>query len=153
MHDDDSIGVDLVGRSYDISIVSHQLAHCAKVFEHWWFTRDGMSSSFCSIRPPSGSVWVEERRNVAKPFALIVTDSNVAPTHAAAVQRSLVGDGYHTRDRCRPQASNVCRVRAVPRQDARHGCGSGAGSHVASGHESGHRRGCAGFVSKESRVA
>ncbi len=94
MHDDDSMGVDLAGRSYEISIVSHQLAHCAKVFEHWWFTRDGMSSSFCSKRPPSGSVWVEVKRNVGRPFALIVTDSNVAPTHAAEVQQSLVSDGW-----------------------------------------------------------
>ena len=56
IHDDDSISVDLGPRSYEIPIVSQQLAHCAKVFEQWWYVRDGMSTAFSTKRPPHGSV-------------------------------------------------------------------------------------------------
>lgn len=89
-----SIPVSLGPRSYEISIVSHQLANCAQVFEQWWYMRDGMASSFCRSAPPSGSAWVAEKRKVAKPFALIVTDSNVANTHAVVVQKSLLAGGW-----------------------------------------------------------
>jgi 3-dehydroquinate synthase len=94
IHDDDSISVDLGPRSYEIPIVSHQLAECAKVFEKWWFIRDGMSSAFCTQPPPHGSIWVAEKRNVASPFALIVTDSHVADSHAATVRQSLTTGGW-----------------------------------------------------------
>ena len=60
---DDSIFVDLGPRSYESPIVSNQLADCAKLFEKWWYIRDGMSTAFCPMRPPSGSVWVAERVN------------------------------------------------------------------------------------------
>ena len=63
IHGDDSISVDLGSRTYEIPIVSHQLAHCAKLFEKWWYIRDGMSSAFCTQPPPHGSVWVAEKRN------------------------------------------------------------------------------------------
>ena len=94
LHDDDSIFVDLGPRSYEIPIVSHKLADCAKTFEQWWYVRDGMSSAFCALRPPLGSAWVQEQRQVGKPFALILTDTNVAATHAATVQQSLVSEGW-----------------------------------------------------------
>jgi 3-dehydroquinate synthase len=90
----ESIVVNLGPRSYEIPIVSNQLAECAKTFERWWYTRDGMSSSFCTENPPAGSVWVAEQRQVGKPFSLIVTDSNVAGTHGAAVRQSLTADGW-----------------------------------------------------------
>jgi 3-dehydroquinate synthase len=94
IHGDDTISVDLAKRSYEIPIVSHQLAHCAKVFFKWWYIRDGMSSAFCDKRPPFGSVWIAEKRQVGRPFAVIVTDSNVAQTHAATVRQSLTADGW-----------------------------------------------------------
>lgn len=94
LHDDDSLFVDLGPRSYEIPIVSHQLANCAKTFEHWWYIRDGMSSQFCTHRPPQGSMWVADRRQVDKPFALIVTDSNVARSHAGTVREALITDGW-----------------------------------------------------------
>ena len=94
MDADNSIVVDLGPQSYEIPIVSHQLAHCAQQFERWWTMRDGMSSAFCAQRPPLGSVWLAEQRKVPKPFALIVTDSNVAESHAATVRQSLVQDGW-----------------------------------------------------------
>ncbi len=93
-HDDLSIFVDLGPRSYEIPIVSQQLAHCAKTFEQWWYCRDGMSSSFCSQKPPAGSVWLAEKRQAGKPFAFVVTDSNVAKSHAVTVRQSLVDDGW-----------------------------------------------------------
>ena len=94
IHDDDSISVELGPRTYEIPIVSHQLAHCAKIFERWWYIRDGMSSAFCTKAPPDGSVWVAEKRQVARPLTLIVTDSNVAESHAATVRQSLIADGW-----------------------------------------------------------
>ena len=94
IHGDDSISVDLGSRTYEIPIVSHQLAHCAKLFEKWWYIRDGMSSAFCTQPPPHGSVWVAEKRNAGRPFALIVTDANVASSHAATVRHSLIADGW-----------------------------------------------------------
>ena len=94
IHHDDSISVDLGPRTYEIPIVSHQLAHCAKLFEKWWYIRDGMSSAFCTQPPPHGSVWVTEKRNVGRPFALIITDANVANSHAATVRHSLITDGW-----------------------------------------------------------
>ena len=96
IHDDDSISVDLGPRSYEIPIVSHQLAECARFFAKWWFIRDGMSSSFCETRPPFGSVWLAEKRQVGPPFAVIITDSNVASTHAATVHQSLAADGWRS---------------------------------------------------------
>lgn len=92
---DESLVVDLGPRSYEIPIVSHQLSNCAEQFEQWWYIRDGMSSAFCKKRPPAGSQWVAESRQVGKPTALIVTDSNVAKTHAAAVKMSLTSNGWH----------------------------------------------------------
>lgn len=94
IHEDHSISVDLGPRSYEIPIVSQQLAHCAKTFEHWWYIRDGMSSAFCTHKPPAGSVWATEKRQVEKPFALIVTDSNVAESHAETVRQSLLADKW-----------------------------------------------------------
>ncbi len=94
IHHDDSISVDLGPRSYEIPIVSHQLAHCAKLFEKWWYIRDGMSSAFCTQPPPHGSVWFTDKHNAGRPFALIVTDANVAKTHASTVRQSLIADGW-----------------------------------------------------------
>lgn len=91
---DETISVDLGPRSYEIRILSHQPALCASVFERWWYIRDGMSSAFRPEPPPSGSIWVAERRQVGKPFALIVTDDHVAQTHAATVRQVLSADGW-----------------------------------------------------------
>ena len=91
---DDSIRVDLGPRTYEIPIVSQQLANCAQIFENWWYIRDGMSSAFCTEAPPEGSVWLAEKRQVARPFALIVTDSHVADSHAAVVRHALTADGW-----------------------------------------------------------
>ncbi len=92
--DDDLICVELGPQAYDIPIVSRQLTQCAKIFQQWWYIRDGMSSAFCSAKPPQASLWVAEKRLVAPPFTLIVTDSNVVKTHAATVRESLVSDGW-----------------------------------------------------------
>ena len=92
IHDDDLIRVDLGPRSYEIPIVSDQLADCATLFHRWWALRDGMSSAFCEQRPSVGAQ--SEKRNPGNPFALIVTDSNVAATHAATVRQSLTEKGW-----------------------------------------------------------
>lgn len=92
--EDETISVDLGPRSYEIPIVSHQLADCASVFERWWYIRDGMSSAFRRERPPSGSIWVAEKRKTGKPKALIVTDTHVFGSHAATVSQSLTADGW-----------------------------------------------------------
>ena len=92
IHDDDLIRVDLGPRSYAIPIVSDQLADCATLFHRWWALRDGMSSAFCEQRPSVGAQ--SEKRNPGNPFALIVTDSNVAATHAATVRQSLTEKGW-----------------------------------------------------------
>ncbi len=94
LRDDNSLFVDLGPRSYEIPIVTDQLAQCAKTFFSWWLVRDGMSSSFCPLRPPFGSVGISEKPQVGKPFALIITDSNVAGSHAATVCQSLIADGW-----------------------------------------------------------
>lgn len=94
LREDGSIYVDLGPRGYEIPIVSNRLADCGKMFRQWWYVRDGMSSAFCTAPPPQNSVWVAENRRVDSPFALIVTDSNVSDTHAAAVRQSLAADGW-----------------------------------------------------------
>ncbi|WP_040594010.1 3-dehydroquinate synthase [Schlesneria paludicola] len=90
----DAIQVDLGPRSYEIPIVSHQLADCAKTFYDWWYVRDGMSSAFCSERPPLGSAWTQEKRRVDPPFALLITDANVAELHGKTVQKALIAAGW-----------------------------------------------------------
>lgn len=90
----DAIQVDLGSRSYEIPIVSHKLADCAETFYAWWYVRDGMSSAFCSERPPLGSAWTEQKRRVDPPFALLITDANVAELHGKTVQQALVAAGW-----------------------------------------------------------
>jgi 3-dehydroquinate synthase len=87
---DNSIRVDLGPRSYEIQIVSHQLSHCAEVFERWWSDRNGMSSAFSEKGPSSGKSEPKDNSKLARPFALIITDQNIAATHAEAVRTSLI---------------------------------------------------------------
>lgn len=109
----DSISVDLGPRSYEISIVSHQLSGCASAFEQWWYMRDGMSSAFRTERPPSGSIWIAEQRKVGKPFALIVTDGHVAQTHAETVQQALIADGWRCEKEVVPAGETSKSVEVV----------------------------------------
>lgn len=94
LREDGSIYVDLGPRGYEIPIVSNCLTDCGQMFRQWWYVRDGMSSAFCPAPPPKGSVWVAGKRKVDSPFALIITDANVADSHAAAVRQSLISDGW-----------------------------------------------------------
>ena len=90
----DAIQVDLGPRSYEIPIVSHQLADCAKTFQRWWSIRDGMSSAFCHERPTLGNAGTQETRRLDSPFALLITDANVAERHAKTVLQSLLAAGW-----------------------------------------------------------
>lgn len=91
---EDTIRVDLGPRSYEIPIVSHQLRHCAEKFDYWWSSRDGMSSAFRTQAPSAESSATSRKKSAAQPFALLVTDSNVADSHAAAVRESLTSNGW-----------------------------------------------------------
>lgn len=88
------VHVDLGPRRYDIPIVSHRLDHAAEWLTHWWIERDGMSSMTCKQPPPTGSVWLVEQKHPAAGSALIVTDSNVASSHATTVRNSLLAHGW-----------------------------------------------------------
>ena len=88
------VQVDLGSRSYEIPIVSNRLAESATFLRRWWIERDGMSSMTCRQRPPAGSVWLNEHKPIPQPTALLITDSNVAKTHAATVRQSLLNDGW-----------------------------------------------------------
>lgn len=89
---DNSICVELGPRSYEIPIVSHQLANCATLFEKWWSSREGMSSAFSAPQNRTGTA--AETLKLGKPFALIITDSHVAGSHAATVGKSLRDNGW-----------------------------------------------------------
>lgn len=88
------VRVDLGPRSYEIPIVSNKLSDCAPLLKRWWVERDGMSSMTCKQRPPAGSAWLADRKSPPDPLALIVTDSNIAATHAATVRSSLLSAGW-----------------------------------------------------------
>lgn len=88
------VHVDLGPRSYQIPIVSRQLANCAGLLHRWWVERDGMSSMACKQPPPGGSAWLTGQQPPPQALALIVTDSNVANTHAATVRQSLLASGW-----------------------------------------------------------
>ncbi|WP_397571213.1 3-dehydroquinate synthase [Schlesneria sp. T3-172] len=94
IHDDASLKVDLGPRSYEIAIVTDQLSSCGKLFENWWYVRDGMSSAFCTQPPPQGSVWIAEKRPVERPFAFLVTDENLFNSHGRVVSQSLIEAGW-----------------------------------------------------------
>jgi 3-dehydroquinate synthase len=88
------VQVDLGPRSYEIPIVSNKLSECASVLRRWWIERDGMSSMTCKQKPPLGSAWIKENRSAPQPVALIVTDTNLADSHAATVRQSLLENGW-----------------------------------------------------------
>ncbi|MBM4074782.1 MAG: iron-containing alcohol dehydrogenase, partial [Planctomycetes bacterium] len=88
------VHVNLGPRSYQILIGSGQLTESSSILSKWWIERDGMSSMTCRLPPPSGSVWLSEGKHPLTGQALIVTDSNVASPHAAAVQQSLTSKGW-----------------------------------------------------------
>jgi 3-dehydroquinate synthase len=92
--DETVVHVDLGPRSYEIPIVSHKLAECADWLQRWWVERDGMSSMTCKQRPPAGSRWLAEKTRPPQQVALVVTDSNVAGSHAATVRKSLEAGGW-----------------------------------------------------------
>jgi 3-dehydroquinate synthase len=89
------VQVDLGPRSYEIPIVSGRLAGCADLLHRWWVERDGMSSMTCRQKPPAGSAWLASAKPTPTPSALIITDSNIAGTHAATVRQSLVAAGWN----------------------------------------------------------
>ncbi|MCX7394798.1 MAG: 3-dehydroquinate synthase [Planctomycetales bacterium] len=89
-----AVRVNLGPRSYQIPIVSHQLVQSGKSLTNWWVERDGMSSIACTLPPPSGSLWLQNKKHPVAGTALIVTDSNVATTYAATVKQSLVDCGW-----------------------------------------------------------
>jgi 3-dehydroquinate synthase len=88
------VPVDLGPRSYEIPIVSNKLSECAGLLKRWWVERDGMSSMTCRQKPPLGSVWLNDHKSPPSPVALIVTDANIAETHAATVRQSLLAAGW-----------------------------------------------------------
>ncbi len=88
------VHVNLGPRSYEIPIVSNKLSDCGRLLRRWWIERDGMSSMTCKQAPPQGSVWLKEAKPTPQPVALLVTDSNLANSHAAAVRQSLIADGW-----------------------------------------------------------
>lgn len=88
------VHVNLGPRSYEIPIVSNQLANCGALLRRWWTERDGMSSMACKQAPPQGSVWLKDGKPTPQPAALLVTDSNLANLHAAVVRQSLIADGW-----------------------------------------------------------
>ena len=92
--DETVVQVDLGSRSYEIPIVSNRLVDCASFLRRWWVERDGMSSMTCRQCPPAGSVWLNEGRPIPQPTALLVTDANIADSHAATVRQSLLSDGW-----------------------------------------------------------
>lgn len=94
MNEEIAVQVDLGPRSYEIPIVSNRLAESATYLRRWWIERDGMSSMTCRQRPPAGSDWLNEHKPIPRPSALVVTDSNIAGTHAATVHQSLLADGW-----------------------------------------------------------
>ena len=93
-HEELIVQVDLGPRRYQIPIVSRRLSHCAEWLTRWWIERDGMSSMTCKQPPPTGSVWLAENKHPAAGAALIVTDTNLAATHAATVRDSLLTQGW-----------------------------------------------------------
>lgn len=88
------VHVNLGPRSYEIPIVSNKLSDCGRLLRRWWIERDGMSSMTCKQAPPQGSVWLKEGKPTPQPVALLVTDSNLANSHAAVVRQSLIADGW-----------------------------------------------------------
>lgn len=90
----ETIRVDLGPRGYEISILSRQLDQCAAAFERWWTGRDGMSSAFSRQPPRWGAEVVETTRRTTPPFGVIITDANVAVSHADTVRRSLEAAGW-----------------------------------------------------------
>ena len=110
-----SLKVELGPRTYEIAIVSQQLERCGPLFEKWWFIRDGMSSAFCSQPPPLGSVWVTEKRQVDRPFALLITDENLAGSHAGVVSQSLIAAGWRCETEILPAGETSKSVEIVTR--------------------------------------
>ncbi len=88
------VRVDLGPRSYEIPIVSHQLGQAADLLTRWWIERDGLSSMTCKQPPPAGSVWLADKTHPTAGTALVITDSNIASSHAAAVRQSLLTSGW-----------------------------------------------------------
>lgn len=88
------VHVNLGPRSYEIPIVSNKLSDCGRLLRRWWIERDGMSSMTCKQAPPEGSAWLKDGKPTPQPVALLVTDSNLATSHAAAVRQSLISDGW-----------------------------------------------------------
>lgn len=90
----ETIVVDLGSRGYQISILSRRLDQCAKTFEQWWRARDGMSSAFSRQPPQFGTESAAATSPRGNPFAVIITDANVAGSHAATVRQSLENAGW-----------------------------------------------------------
>ena len=103
--------VNLGPRSYQIQIVNDGLKNCASTFESWWNQRDGMSSAFLSSQ---GRARQTDQKGI-QPFTLVLTDTNVAASHATSVANSLKAAGWRVETEILPAGEHSKSLSMIER--------------------------------------